>query len=145
MSVDISNKNVVKREATARGRINLKKETITRIKNNSVEKGDVVSSARIAAIHGVKQTPNVLAYCHPIPILGVKVEFEYVNDETIQLTVHVKSEGKTGCEMDALNGITNGLLMIWDMTKMYEKTDDGQYLTTNISDVMVLKKYKGQS
>lgn len=143
MSVDISNKTIVKREAIAQGKITLKKETIERIKNNSVEKGDVISSARIAAIHGVKQTPNVLAYCHPIPILGVEVKYEYLTEDTIQLTVHVKTEGKTGCEMDALNGVTNGLLMIWDMTKMYEKTDDGQYLTTSISNVVVLKKYKG--
>ena len=96
MSVDISGKSIVKREALAQGEIILKKETINKIKDNNVEKGDVISSCRLAAIHGVKQTPNLLVYCHPIPILGVKVNFEYVNDETIRVSVHVKSEGKTG-------------------------------------------------
>lgn len=143
MSVDISNKKNVKREALAQGEIILKKETIDRIKSNDVEKGDVVSSAKLAAIHGVKQTPNMLTYCHPIPILGVTPTFEYVSDERIKITVKVKTEGKTGCEMDALNGVTNALLMIWDMTKMYEKDENGQYLTTRIENVFVVKKYKG--
>lgn len=143
MSVDISNKKNVKREALAQGEIILKKETIDRIKANTIEKGDVVSSAKLAAIHGVKQTPNMLTYCHPIPILGVKPTFDYVSDERIKITVMVKTEGKTGCEMDALNGVTNSLLMIWDMTKMYEKDEDGQYLTTRIENVSVVKKYKG--
>ena len=96
MSVDISKKNTVIREALAQGEIILKKETIQRIKDNNVEKGDVISSAKLAAIHGVKQTPNMLTYCHPIPIFGVKFNFEYVNEETIKLSVHVKTEGKTG-------------------------------------------------
>lgn len=144
MSVDISKKNTVIREALAQGEIILKKETIQRIKDNNVEKGDVISSAKLAAIHGVKQTPNMLTYCHPIPIFGVKFNFEYVNEETIKLSVHVKTEGKTGCEMDALAGVTNGLLMIWDMTKMYEKNEEGQYLTTKLSNIVVVKKYKGK-
>ena len=144
MSVDISQKKVVKREALAQGEIILKKETIERIKSKKVEKGDVISSSRLAAIHGVKQTPNLLTYCHPIPILGVSVTFNYVSEEKIKLTVNVKSEGKTGCEMDALSGVTNGLLMIWDMTKMYEKTEDGQYLTTRIENISVVKKIKGE-
>ena len=143
MSVDISEKSIVRREALAQGEIVLKKATIEKIKNNSVEKGDVPSSSRLAAIHGVKQTPNMLTYCHPIPILGVKFNFEYLNDVTIRVAVHVKSEGKTGCEMDALNGVTNALLMIWDMTKMYEKDDEGQYLSTKIQNVNVVKKFKG--
>ena len=143
MSVDISNKSVVKREAIASGEIILKKETIARIKNKEVEKGDVISSTKLAAIHGVKQTPNMLTYCHPIPILGVSSVFEYITDEKIKLTVHVKTEGKTGCEMDALNGVTNGLLMIWDMTKMYEKDTNGQYLETRIENINVVKKIKG--
>ena len=143
MSIDISKKNTVIREAIAQGIIKLKKETIERIKSNSIEKGDVISSAKLAAIHGVKQAPTMLTYCHPIPIFGVKVNFEYVDDEIIKLSVHVKTEGKTGCEMDALAGVTNGLLMIWDMTKMYEKNEEGQYLTTKIGDIKVVKKIKG--
>ena len=143
MSVDISKKPIVQREALASGEIILKKETIAKIKANVVEKGDVISSTKLAAIHGVKQTPNMLINCHPIPILGVSVNFEYVSDEKIKLSVHVKTEGKTGCEMDALAGLTNGLLMIWDMTKMYEKTDEGQYLTTKIENIHVVKKFKG--
>jgi cyclic pyranopterin phosphate synthase len=142
MGIDISQKNIVKREAIAQGEILLLKETIAKIKQKTVEKGDVESSVKLAAIHAVKQTPNLLTYCHPIPIFGVSVNFQYLDHERIRISVHVKSEGKTGCEMEALAGVTNGLLMIWDMIKMYEKTDDGQYPSTKINNITVVKKIK---
>ncbi|HKZ40975.1 MAG TPA: cyclic pyranopterin monophosphate synthase MoaC [Candidatus Hodarchaeales archaeon] len=141
MAVDISRKTPVEREALAQGTIILQTATIQRIKEKTVDKGDVIELSRAAAVHGVKQTPLMLLLCHPIPIHSVKVDFD-VLDTKIQVSVHVKSEGRTGCEMDALNGAANALLTIWDMVKMYEKDSEGQYPATTIQDLKVVRKVK---
>src|SRR3989304_9105947 len=76
MAVDISRKTPVEREALAQGTIILQTATIQRIKEKTVDKGDVIELSRAAAVHGVKQTPLMLLLCHPIPIHSVKVDFE---------------------------------------------------------------------
>ena len=141
MSIDISQKPDTIRHATASGVINLSKDTITRINTNNVEKGDVYSSARLAAIQAVKQTPTNLFHCHPIPIYGVGFKWT-VSETTIKVETSVKTTGKTGCEMEALSGVSTSLLMIWDMVKMYEKDDTGNYPDTSITDVQVNSKLK---
>ncbi|MHA1984135.1 MAG: cyclic pyranopterin monophosphate synthase MoaC [Candidatus Hodarchaeales archaeon] len=141
MAVDISQKQIVIREAIAEGYIKLKKSTIEKIKEQTIEKGNVFELAKAISVHAVKQTPNILIYCHPIPILSVKVKNEII-DNSIRLEVNVKTEAQTGCEMEALNGVTSGLLQIWDMTKMYEKDSNGQYPDTILNNVKVIKKIK---
>lgn len=79
--------------------------------------------------------------CHQIPVTNVDTEFE-VADESVALSVTVGTTGKTGCEMEALEGVTTGLNVVWDMVKAAEKNDDGQYPGTRISDVEVVTKEK---
>ncbi len=141
MAVDISQKRIIVREATAEGEITLEKTTINRIYTKTVEKGDVLELAKAIAIHAVKQTPNILIYCHPIPILSVKVKNQ-ITETSVKLEVYVKTQAQTGCEMEALMGVSAGLLQIWDMIKMYEKTKDGQYPFTILNNIKVLKKIK---
>ena len=141
MAVDISQKPVIVREAVAEGSINLSKDTIKRIQSNTVEKGDVYELAKAVAIHSVKQTPNILLYCHPIPILSVKTSVN-ISGNSVSLEVYVKTKAQTGCEMEALVGVSNGLLQIWDMVKMYEKDKDGQYPNTFLKTIKVTKKKK---
>jgi cyclic pyranopterin phosphate synthase len=141
MAVDISQKQIIIREAIAEGFIKLKKRTIEKIKEQTIEKGNVFELAKAVSVHAVKQTPNILIYCHPIPILLVKVKNEIL-DNSIRLEVNVKTEARTGCEMEALNGVTSGLLQIWDMIKMYEKDSNGQYPDTILNNVKVIKKIK---
>ncbi len=140
--IDISEKDSIIRIATASGKIYLQKETIERIKNKKVKKGDVFTIAKIAAINAVKKVPDLIPLCHPIPISNVEVDFEYEDDNIIRVTCTVKSISKTGVEMEALMGVNIALLNIWDVVKMYEKDSKGQYPITVINEVKVDEKIK---
>ena len=141
--IDITGKEVVYREAVAEGVIRLKPETIKRIREGRVEKGDVLTVSRIAAINAVKKTPDLLPLCHNIPITHVNVEYEFIAEDKLKVRVVVKSTAKTGVEMEALTGASIALLNIWDMVKKYEKDEKGQYPDTWIEYVRVVKKIKG--
>ena len=141
--IDISKKNSILRIATASGKISLKNETIERIKNKTVKKGDVFTIAKIAAINAVKKVPDLIPLCHPILISNVDIAFNHENDNIIKVTCTVKSISKTGVEMEALMGVNIALLNIWDVVKMYEKNSDGQYPLTVITEVKVDEKIKG--
>lgn len=139
--VDITGKDVIYREATASGRIVLREETVRRIREGLIEKGDVESVASVAAILAVKNTPSILPLCHPIAITGVDVGFSY-GDDYVEVRVTVRAKAETGVEMEALTGATVALLTIWDMVKKYEKDEGGQYPYTRIVDVRVESKIK---
>lgn len=140
--VDVGSKPPVVRVATATGTIRLKESTVELIKKNSIEKGDVLAVARVAAIQAVKRTSDNIPLCHPIPVDHVSVDFE-VGSDRVACTVGVKAIAKTGVEMEALSGVAAALLTIWDMTKKYEKDAEGQYPETFISEIRVLEKRKG--
>ena len=139
--VEVGDKPVLRRTAVARGIITLQEDTIKLIKKGNVKKGNVLTTAQIAAIQAVKSTPNIIPLCHSIPVSGVEVEFD-VASEHVQVTVVVKSSGKTGVEMEAITGVSVALLTIWDMVKSAEKDENGQYPSTSISDIEVVKKEK---
>jgi cyclic pyranopterin phosphate synthase len=140
--VDISTKEVVSRTATAEGYINLLEATVEAIKTHQIKKGDVLEAAKLAAVNGVKQTPMLIPLCHPIPITGAEVDFDFI-DNGLKVTCKVKADYKTGVEMEALTGVNCALLTIWDMVKYLEKDEAGQYPTTRINDIRVVKKEKG--
>jgi cyclic pyranopterin phosphate synthase len=140
--IDISEKDIIPRIAIASGRIKLKKETIKKIGDKSVKKGDVFTIAKIAAINAVKKVPDLIPLCHPIPINNIEIDFEVENDTIIRVSCKVKSISKTGVEMEALTGVGVALLNIWDVVKMYEKDESGQYPSTEIYDIKVEKKIK---
>lgn len=139
--IDISDKETILRIATASGKIELKEETIERIKSKKVEKGDALTVAKISAISAVKKVPDLVPFCHPIPISNVIIDFE-IKDKTIKVTCAVKSFAKTGVEMEALTGVSVALLNLWDVVKMYEKDEKGQYPSTQIYDIKVEEKIK---
>lgn len=139
--VEVSDKPVVKRTAIAQGKIHLQKETIELIEKEEIKKGNVLTTAQIAAISAVKSTHHLIPLCHSLKITGVDVNFN-VNQENIEVNVSVTSLGKTGVEMEALTGASLALLTIWDMVKSVEKDPDGQYPSTKISDIIVVKKEK---
>lgn len=139
--IDIGSKSEVYREALAEGEIILSSETIQLIKEKKVEKGDIFGISEIAAILSAKKTPELLPFCHPIPITNVSVEFE-VDGNIIRARGRVKSIGRTGVEMEALMATTTALLNIWDMVKKYEKDETGQYPVTKIKDIRVVSKIK---
>jgi len=140
--VDIGNKEIVTRKALASGEIILGRDTIEMIRTGSVEKGNVLSTARVAAILAVKRTPEMIPMCHQIPITSVDVDFD-IGDERVSAVVEVRSMGRTGVEMEALTGVSTALLTIWDMVKSAEKDDTGNYPHTCIRNIKVVEKIKG--
>ncbi|NJE76026.1 cyclic pyranopterin monophosphate synthase MoaC [Thermococcus sp. ES12] len=141
--VEVGHKKEVFRRAVARGRIRLRPETIELIKAGKTKKGNVIATAQIAGILAVKKTPELIPLCHPIPLTGVDVSFEF-GEDYIEATCEVRATYKTGVEMEALTGVTVALLTIWDMVKAVEKDENGQYPFTRIEDVHVVEKMKGE-
>jgi cyclic pyranopterin phosphate synthase len=141
--VDISDKPGLLREATAKGIIRLKPETIQMIKKGNIAKGDPLYTSKIAAILAAKKTSSLIPLCHPLPITKIEVETEVLDESNIQVTATVKTKAQTGVEMEALTAAAMGLLTIWDMVKQYEKDAQGQYLTTAIENIQVVRKIKG--
>lgn len=139
--VDVGDKPDSRRRAVAAGEINLQPSTIEAIRDNALGKGDVLATARVGAVQAVKHTWETIPMCHQIPISNVETSFD-LYDERVTLEVAVETTGKTGCEMEALEGVTTGLNVVWDMVKATEKNDDGQYPDTAIERVRVVEKSK---
>ncbi len=139
--VEVGQKPLVARTATALGRLELRPDTLKALEEARLPKGDALTTARVAAIQAVKSTPTLLPLCHPIPITGIEVDLE-IDELGVQCRVRVSATYRTGVEMEALAGVTAGLLCLWDMTKQLEKDDRGQYPTTRIKDVHVVTKCK---
>jgi len=137
--VDVGDKPASKRRATAEGTIKLTPTTVTAIQEESTEKGDVLATARIGTIQAVKHTWETIPLCHQIPITNVETNMS-VESNAISLQVTVETTGQTGCEMEAIQGVTTGLGVIWDMVKAIEKDEHGEYPDTAIQDVHVLEK-----
>jgi cyclic pyranopterin monophosphate synthase len=139
--VDVGDKEEVARMARASGSIRLTGRTMELIREGNVKKGNVLATARIAAVQAVKHTWETIPLCHQIPITGIDVDFQ-MGEDYIKAVVEVRSVGKTGVEMEALCGVSTALLTIWDMVKAVEKDETGNYPETRIADIVVEKKVK---
>jgi len=142
--VDVSDKPEVPREASAEGTIKLKPETIRLIKAGKIEKGDALYTARIAGILAAKKTSSLIPLCHPLPLTSVVVQAEISGDQRVKVTAMVKTTAQTGVEMEALTAVATGLLTVWDVVKQYEKDSEGQYPSTTIESIRVIRKVKGE-
>ncbi|MGH1405182.1 MAG: cyclic pyranopterin monophosphate synthase MoaC [Rhodomicrobiaceae bacterium] len=121
--VDISEKGVTQRIATAEGFVSMQPDTLAQIQQNAMKKGDVLATARIAGIMAAKKTSDLIPLCHPLPVTGVEVAFTPVTDTQTGILVHatVKVDGKTGVEMEALTAVSVSCLTIYDMAKAIDK------------------------
>ena len=135
--VDVSNKRESLRMAVAQGRIRMKPETIEKVRQGVMKKGDVLGVAQIAGIMGAKQTSQWIPMCHPLFLTGVNVSFK-IEEETICIQAEVKTEGKTGVEMEALTAVSAAALTIYDMCKAVDKD-------MVIEEIFVVKKVGGKS
>lgn len=140
--VDVSGKAEVFREATAKGTIRLKPETVKLIREGKIAKGDPLYTAKIAGILAAKKTSSLIPLCHPLPLASVKVEATVLGESTVEVSATVKTKAQTGVEMEALAAVSVGLLTVWDMTKQYEKDAAGQYPSTAIEGIHVVRKLK---
>jgi len=139
--IDITSKKTIVREARASGRIILSPETIQKVRDDKIKKGDPRPVAEIAAMNAAKETSRLIPHCHQIPLNTVELNFSLGKD-FIEARCFVKAEAMTGVEMEALVGVSIALATIWDMVKYLEKDKGGQYPSTRISDIRVLEKVK---
>lgn len=137
--VDVSDKDETLREAVATGTVFMKKETLERIKEGTIKKGDVLSVAQVGGIMGAKKTSDIIPMCHPIMISGCDINFSLDFERNcVEIEATVKNTGQTGVEMEALTAVTIAGLTIYDMCKAIDRE-------MIISDVMLMKKSGGKS
>ncbi len=120
--VDVSHKPETVRVATAQAIMKMQEATADAIRAGTMKKGDVLQVARIAAIQGVKATPQWIPLCHPLIVEAVEVSFEWQSVTELLLKVTVRTTGKTGVEMEALCGASAGMLTVYDMCKSIDRT-----------------------
>lgn len=122
--VDVSNKDVTRRTAIAHLSIQVNDTIYNQIVNNTAKKGNVLNTAQIAGIMAAKNTATIIPMCHPLPLTGIDIEFEWTQQETtfvLQITSKVSTTGKTGVEMEALTAASVTALTIYDMCKAVDK------------------------
>lgn len=137
--VDVSDKKETTRVAIASGKISMSKEAYDAIITNNTKKGPVLQTAVIAAIMGVKKTSELIPMCHPLLLSGINCDIEEIPSlPGFKLIVTAKLNGQTGVEMEALTGVSIGLLTIYDMVKAIDKS-------MIISDVQLESKSGGKS
>ncbi len=121
--VDVSDKNDTKRVAVASGLISMSQEAYDAIIENNTKKGPVLQTAVIAAIMATKKTSDLIPMCHPLLLTGINCDIEeQANLPGFKLIVTAKLNGQTGVEMEALTGVSVGLLTIYDMVKAIDKS-----------------------
>ena len=114
--VDVGDKAVTARTATATGRVDLSPETVALLRGQGVPKGDALAVARIAGIMGAKRTPDLVPLCHPIALSGVTVDL-VVDDAGVAVSATARTTDRTGVEMEALTAVSVACLTLVDMTK----------------------------
>ena len=121
--VDVSDKPVTARTATARARVVMQPATLAMIQAGSAKKGDVLGVARLAGIMGAKRTADLIPLCHPLPIASVKVDLEAdAAANAIDIVATVRTTGQTGVEMEALTAASTAALTVYDMCKAIDRS-----------------------
>ena len=132
--VDVGNKEVVRRTATAGGFVKMAPETIRLLRGKALPKGDALNTARIAGVLAAKRTPDLIPLCHGLDLTHVDVEFT-VEEDRVEITVTAQVSDRTGVEMEALTAVSVAALTIYDMCKAVDKE-------MVIGDIRLLEKTK---
>jgi cyclic pyranopterin phosphate synthase len=139
LMVDVSDKDITERTATAAGSVFMEPETVREILEGGVRKGDVLSVARLAGIMGAKRTPDLIPLCHPLALTSVKLDLSV--DEArnaVDITATAKLKGRTGVEMEALTAVSVAALTVYDMCKAVDRG-------MRIADIRLIHKAGGKS
>lgn len=137
MMVDVSGKAPTLRTALAEGIIKLSDLVMETLSSGNSPKGSVLNTAIVAGIQAVKKTPDLIPMCHPLPLQGVEIKFEF-NGNDLKCFCQVSAEAKTGFEMEALVGVSTSLLTVYDMLKAVDKSME-------ITGIRLLEKTGGKS
>jgi len=119
--VDISDKDITKREAVAHSQVIMKPETLERIRAGRIEKGDVLAVAQVAGVMAAKKTWEIIPMCHPLSLTGIDIRFSFTDETMLEIEAAVKTTGKTGVEMEALTAVSVAALTVYDMCKAMDK------------------------
>ena len=137
--VDVGGKEDTRREAVAEGTIRMSGECFERVAQGSIEKGDVLGTARIAGIMGAKKTAELIPLCHLLNLTKLSVDFELLPEEhAVRAVCTAGTVGKTGAEMEALTGVSCALLTVYDMCKAVDKAME-------IGEIRLVRKSGGKS
>lgn len=136
--VNVGEKEITQRTAQACGIIEMKQETLQKLLDADLKKGDGLAAARIAGIMGAKNTSTLIPLCHNIPIESVEIEFEPISKNRLKITSFAKCSYKTGIEMEALTAVSVACLTVYDMCKAIDRE-------MAIKDIRLLKKTGGKS
>jgi len=119
--VDVSDKEVTARVASATSQVKMAPETLQAIKEGSIGKGDVLAVAQVAGVMAAKKTADWIPMCHPLPLTGINIRFSDNNIDELYIEATVKTTGKTGVEMEALTAVSVCALTVYDMCKALQK------------------------
>lgn len=141
--VDVGAKAETARTAVAKGRIRMRPQTLHLMRQNALQKGDVLSVAQIAGIAAAKRTAELIPLAHPLPLTNVQIDFELIDaapqgDATVEITATASATAKTGVEMEALTAVTVAALTIYDMCKAVDRA-------MRIQEVRLVRKTGGRS
>ena len=121
--VDVSDKAEINRVAIARGSVTMAPETLDRIRQGTIAKGDVLSVARLAGIMGAKRTPDLIPLCHPLALSSVRIELALAPERNaVEIEATCRLKGRTGVEMEALTAVSVAALTIYDMVKAVDRS-----------------------
>ena len=137
--VDVSDKDITQRVATATGTVVMEPETLQLIEEGGVKKGDVLSVARLAGIMGAKKTPELIPLCHPLALNSIDVELTLDSDRcAVDISATCRVKGRTGVEMEALTAVSVAALTIYDMCKAVDRA-------MRLTDIRLMEKSGGRS
>ncbi len=136
--VDVSGKEITVREAVAEGHVRMQPATLALIQEGGLPKGDVLAVARVAGIQGAKRTSELIPMCHPLPISAVTIELTPAGPDQLRIAATVRTEARTGVEMEALTAVSVAALTVYDMCKAVDRG-------MRIEAVRLLEKRGGKS
>ena len=137
--VDVTEKAETERIAIAKGTVHMQPETLAKIQEGSVKKGDVLGVARLAGIQGAKRTAYLIPLCHPLPLASVELDFSCnLERSTVEITACCKVKSRTGVEMEALTAVSVAALTIYDMCKAVDRA-------MRLTDIHLTHKSGGKS
>jgi cyclic pyranopterin phosphate synthase len=120
--VDVGAKPETARTATAVGKVTMQPDTLTRIREGGIAKGDVLAVAQVAAVQAAKRTSDLIPMCHPLRLTGVDVDFDFEDDTTLSVSVTVRALDRTGVEMEAMTAAAVAGLTVYDMAKAIDRS-----------------------
>jgi cyclic pyranopterin phosphate synthase len=120
--VDVGGKDITRREARASALVRMQPETLAAIRDQAIQKGDVLGVARLAGIMAAKRTGDLIPLCHPLPIESAEVAFEFPDQQSVLVTATVNVTARTGVEMESLVAASTAALTIYDMCKSLDRS-----------------------